>query len=421
MSAHARLSGSSAARWIACPGSVALCAAVPERPSGEAAEEGTMAHSLGEQILSGTAWTKSTFSRKMEKEHGHGLVGASWKYVDHGKNKVGTTTPEMLEAVQVYVNHVRGLGGEVHVEMSVSLARLVRDGMWGTADAVNDCGDTLHVTDYKHGRGVPVRLAPDDFPGWFDLSVDCRPVNAQLLYYAAGALDHFDWRHQNVGLHVVQPRCPEVDPVQSIVLPAAAVRDWATHTLWRAAHAADAPGAPLAVGDHCRFCPALASCPAQLAEARSLARTDFLELPASPPVPNDSDTLARILRAAPMIDAWLRACEAAAEDELRAGRRVPGFKLVAKRSNRQWPTENAAALARMVNKSAGRLLANPNGSDMYAKKLKSPAQLEKEIGSGGREIVDRVAVKPDAGLTVAAESDRREAASVATTDFKELT
>ena len=43
-----KLRPSASSRWIACPGSVKLCAQVPFRPSGEAAQRGTAIHALAE-------------------------------------------------------------------------------------------------------------------------------------------------------------------------------------------------------------------------------------------------------------------------------------------------------------------------------------------------------------------------------------
>ena len=50
MTAHAKLGASSAARWLACPPSVALSATMPDTASSYAAE-GTLAHALGELAL----------------------------------------------------------------------------------------------------------------------------------------------------------------------------------------------------------------------------------------------------------------------------------------------------------------------------------------------------------------------------------
>ena len=50
---HSRVvGGSTAKRVIACPGSVALCAAMPPKPSSKYADEGTLLHNVMDVILS---------------------------------------------------------------------------------------------------------------------------------------------------------------------------------------------------------------------------------------------------------------------------------------------------------------------------------------------------------------------------------
>jgi hypothetical protein len=51
--AHATLSPSSAVRWMACPGSVALTAGMPDHGSDHAAE-GTVAHEVAQRCLQGS-------------------------------------------------------------------------------------------------------------------------------------------------------------------------------------------------------------------------------------------------------------------------------------------------------------------------------------------------------------------------------
>ncbi len=400
---HSELSGSGAYRWIRCPGSIALSKAAGRGGSSAAGREGTMAHAVSHHILATGKKPKTT---------------KPFVFMDH-EDEITDMTPtsEMIEYIMIYVDHIRehGKTGDVHLEQHLSLERLVKKGMFGTADAIVDKKGTrtLVVCDFKYGF-TPVHISEDD-PD--DLLLGLKP-NEQLMYYAAGALDMFDWRHDQVILEIVQPRCMEVEPVQSILISAAYVRWWAENTLWQAAHAATTENATLVPGDHCRFCLALNICPAARQKVQSLAVQDFGELVADIPVPDDGDHLAEVLRWSGLIDAWLRSCEEAALAELQNGRTIPGFKLVKKRANRVWPTDVPKKLADMLNdhlpkgkmfRSTDRLMQDP--------KLKSPAQLEEIID---RDVIDQVAIRPDNGVTLARESDKRRAIEPVN-DFEKLT
>lgn len=393
MSKHAELSGSSAHRWIRCHGSIALLRTIPRSPSGPAARQGTMAHAFGEQILDYHIQTG-------EGERGlraRFKPTASFKYVDHDERCVGEIDQEMIDHVMTYVNYMMTYDRrKIHLEVHVDLKNLVRPNMWGTSDAVVNDTDMLVVADFKYGF-TPVRVFTEE-----------HGPNEQLLYYAAGALDLFKWKHKTVRLVIAQPRCPEVEPIQTYELTAGEVRQWAETTLLEAAHAVDYPGAKLVAGEHCRFCDAQAVCPKIQEETNKLAMTDFsLSEPATPQVPEKPVDLARVLKAAPMIDSWLRACEEAAFNALQSGQKVPGFKLVRKKSNRAWPTEDVAKLAKLLKLRPAQLLKS---------EVMSPAQLEKVFG---KELVARVATKPEGGLTVAAESDKRAAVDTAG-DFADI-
>ena len=106
MTDHAKLSASGAHRWIACPGSVKAEEGIPEQTS-SFAEEGTLAHSVAEAILT------------------------------------GKTAPEFdfLEPVQQYVDYVRLVshGNELFVETCVDFSPWAPDG-FGTADAIRRPG-----------------------------------------------------------------------------------------------------------------------------------------------------------------------------------------------------------------------------------------------------------------------------------------
>lgn len=86
MTTHARLSPSSAARWMSCPGSVELTKDMPDTSS-SFADEGTDAHELAAKCLE-TGKPASEF------------VGLTM-----GKGNL--VTDEMAEHVQSYVDYVR--------------------------------------------------------------------------------------------------------------------------------------------------------------------------------------------------------------------------------------------------------------------------------------------------------------------------
>jgi hypothetical protein len=90
--AHARFAPSAAHRWVNCPGSVRLCEPIPNK-STPAADEGTAAHQMAERCLN-----------------------KGWDAADHytvdntipvRKGVEIRVTEEMIEGVQVYLDHVR--------------------------------------------------------------------------------------------------------------------------------------------------------------------------------------------------------------------------------------------------------------------------------------------------------------------------
>lgn len=391
MSGHRHLSGSSAHRWIKCPGSIRLNKQIgrDETQSG-AAREGTIAHAFAAEAL-----LYFIAKGKLPKRYKPNM-----QIVIDGNREV--LKPEMHEHVDIYIQQaiVRSKLGQPYVEKKLSLSNLVRDNMEGTADYLVDGARTLFVTDFKYGY-TPVRIEHNG------------EINAQLMYYAAGALDLFEWKHKEAVLEIVQPRSMEVDTIQEVIMPAEQIKDWATNTLWEAAHKTDEPDAPLVPGDHCRFCNAQSICPALREQVQLLAGDDFqsLQTPTSQavlPLPEEPEKIAKILQWAPMIDSWLRSAEEQAQTLLERAIPVPGFKLVKKRANRQWPTDDIIKLAKLLKTKPNKLIETS---------IKSPAQMEKLIG---KAAVNALAIKPDTGLTVAAESDRRPAVESPESDFKEL-
>ena len=98
--AHARLSASGAARWMACPASVNFEAQFPDSSS-VFAREGTAAHHMAEECLLNMQEPEDWRGKEIEVEGDVFVVGQ-----------------EMIDAVQTYVNHVeQTVDGNVFYEV----------------------------------------------------------------------------------------------------------------------------------------------------------------------------------------------------------------------------------------------------------------------------------------------------------------
>jgi hypothetical protein len=158
---HALLSPSAAGRWLHCTPAPRLEAELPESTS-EYAEEGRLAHSVCELLARKkfTIMKPSAYTRDLKKLKGNAL----WQ-------------DEMLTTAAAFVEHLleRHMAFEhkpyIVFEVKVDITDFVPEA-FGTCDCVMIGGDELIITDYKHGKGVPV--SPQE--------------NPQMMLYALGAL-----------------------------------------------------------------------------------------------------------------------------------------------------------------------------------------------------------------------------------------
>lgn len=377
--AHSILGASSSHRWLSCPGSVRLSKGIP-RTSSTYADEGTAAHELAEMCLRNGANT--------------GAFIGSMITVNETAYEV---TEEMAEAVQLYLDTVRtdlkdaGKGAELMVEHRFNLDWLY-DGMFGTNDAlVAQPFGLLQVYDFKYGAGVAVDV------------VD----NPQLMYYALGAAKGD--AYEEIELIIIQPRANHPDgAVRRVRMWPAELFRWAEEVLLPGAEATENEDAPLATGSHCRFCPALAVCPAQKERAMSVAKAAFSKT--QPPAPEalSITELKKIIDAADMVEAWMSACRSHLKHLLESGTVTAdqaGYKIVAGRSTRKWADETeAVAVMEML------------GIEPYEQKIKSPAQAEKMAKKGAFDSV----ITTIRGTQMVPLSDKREAIPMIANAFEEV-
>jgi len=350
---HSPIGASGMHRWSRCPGAVRLCEGLPEAKSAYA-EEGTRAHELAARQLSGQPALAAV------------------------------EDADLLEAVSVYTRWVGAerQGGELHIEVRFDLGA-VHPGLFGTADCVIWRPDDkrLIVADYKHGAGVPVEVEN----------------NPQLRYYALGALLNLRYPAATVAMVVIQPRCPHPDgAIRVEVVDVVDLLDFASE-LKAFAVATETPDAPLVPGEHCRWCPAAAVCPALADRTQALAKIEF-----APALSYDPVALARALDARAVVRAWLEALDQFAYAEAEAGRCPPGYKLVEKRATRKWINETTALEALHPFFATRDMMFEPRA-------LLSPARMEKVMPKSARPVLDGLVTKESAGHALVPDTDKRPA------------
>ena len=396
MTKHALISASASAKWIACPGSIALSQGKPDNSS-EAARWGTACHEL-------SAWCLDT-GVDAEAFRGRVIDVEGEKYEVDSK---------MIDCAQVYIDIVNGFvettGGQLLVEQKVDYSAVVGvPDSFGTADAIILAGKTIYVIDLKTGqRGVDAK------------------GNTQLKLYGLGALEEFGLVEdfEDVVLVIVQPPKSKEPSVSEVTVEELQTFGrYAAKSAQQAAALIDVTDideiAPhLRAGDHCHayYCKARSTCPKLRGQVSEAVFEDLDALEAesvasgcSTPaaVPSDAEHLAGLLAQCDLIEGWCKEIRAAAFDHAMSGEDLPGFKLVQGRAGaRAWTDEEAAEAAL----KAMRLKQD----EMYSQKLQSPTQIEKILKDSPRRwnkvlpLIGKAEGKP----TLVPASDKREAIRV---------
>jgi hypothetical protein len=378
---HATLGASSAYRWMSCPGSVSLSKDIPRKETAYS-KEGTAAHALSETAFAANLHPSNWLGEEIE-----GVV----------------VTQDMVIAVEVYVDFLKGLAvfeNQLMLEHRFDLSKLNPPApMFGTSDCV--CylpGERkLIVADYKHGAGVPVEVED----------------NPQLKYYALGALLALDEKHRvdEIEMVIVQPRAPHKDgPIRRWSCSLTDLLDFSSELI-ESAHKAVSPTADLNPGKHCRFCPAQPMCPSLHEETKALAKVEFSDKPLLDPRLLSADEVGYILERADLIEDWVRSIRQHVQSELESGKNIPGWKLVPKRALRSWVNEG-----KVLDWAKTTQLEE---DELFDKKLKSPAALEKVVGK--KNLPTELFASVSSGYTLAPASDPRPAVTnVASDEFSAL-
>ena len=379
MSDHALLSPSSAHRWLNCPLAPRLEATLPEKPS-EYAQEGTVAHSVCE----------ITAKKKFKK-----VKAAEYNRVIKRLKSNAAWDDEMLHTAELYVEHLTeramAFANEPYIafEVKVDVSDYVPEA-FGRCDCVMFGADTLIITDYKHGKGVPV--SPDE--------------NPQLMLYALGALKLykplFGEALKKVEVYIDQPRR---DSYEGWGCDINELLAWGESIKPKAQMAYMGFGEYHA-GSWCQFCRANGICKAQ-AEQETGAFDDFAAAVGNPNAILTPAEMGEVLQRGETLVAWYETIKAKALESLLNGEKIPGYKVVEGRSSRCW-TDQDKALDKLQESGIDRAI-------IYDSVPKSLAQLEKVLGVAKfKELVGEYVTKPMGKPTLAPENDsRREFNSVA--------
>lgn len=351
--------GSTAKRVIACPASVKLVQQMPPSPETDHAARGTLLHNVMAELLE--------FDKTPEQ-----MLGATYKDQILTEELLDEKVIPALKALDEIDPDKRM---EYMVESRVGFGDFL-PGVFGSTDLLGRLGNRAVVLDWKFGDGVLV-----DATG-----------NPQLLFYAAAAMR--------------TPACKWVfegaDEVELIIVQPPAIRRWVTNkarianfelTLLRAVTEANRPNPLMQTGDHCRWCAAKPICPQMTGQVDRVLRQQLASLPA--------EQIAMQLQQAEVIESYIRDLRALAFQMLENGQPVPGYKLVAKRGTRHWVSEE-----RILKWAAGKDLPFEAITET---KIKSPAQLEKELKKRSIELPNELVTTVSSGSTLAEESDPRPA------------
>lgn len=383
---HARLSPSAAARWINCPGSVALSELCPPPGSSDYADEGTLAHLIAENkvLLASDEITQTFYDKRLENAlKSQYYCGEMEEATDYYRDRV----------MEIYCEGLKkDSAAELMVEQRFDLGLWIPE-CFGTSDAVVIAGDTIEVIDLKYGKGVKV-----DAVG-----------NPQLRLYGLGAAALYSGVYdlEKVRMTIIQPR---LDHVSTEELSMVELFDWAKKTVKPAAKAALGKNAPTACGDWCRWCPAKATCRTRAEKQLDLARYEFQKPPLLQP-----DEIGEILREAEELQKWAADVQAYALEQALAGEHYDGWKLVEGRSVRKYADELKVADTLRANGWEDALI--------YERKLLGLTAMEKLVGKKKlTETLGELIVKPAGKPVLVPASDKRpeiNAVASAKEDFKD--
>ena len=359
-SLHSILAPSSAERWLSCPASIRVEAALGGTVQSTSfyAEEGTSAHALGEIEVSAAFNLIPPSQAK--------LLRSIWR---ESATAAGFDVDEIAYHIEGYVQFIREQASIYPMSQVRAEQRLDTGvpGCWGTSDVVIVSPKHVGIVDLKYGSGYKVSALG----------------NPQLRLYALGALATYGdvlGDTEIVRATVYQPRMDNVSTEELNTEELLAWRSWVL------------PIAESALGDRatfgpsdaaCRWCHASGQCRAQMEWS---TRRDF---EVAPDLLSPAE-LSEALEELPRVKAWAAAVEVAALDRAYDKRQpIPGWKVVLSGGQRS-VKDSVAAITRLLSLGFSE-------EQVSEKKLKGIGDLEKllktlpKVGRGYAKLEDGLA------------------------------
>lgn len=379
MSKHAILSPSAASRWMACTPSARLEQEFPNTSSSYA-DEGTLAHAVGECILRQLAG----FITSAEAE--------TIMAVHMNNQYYNKELHDYAEGYAYYVwNQCKPGKTELFIETRLDMTEWIEDG-FGTADALIIGDGILIFDDYKHGKGVPVYA----------------PENKQLMIYSLGAYQMFKeiFHIDRIQMNIYQPR---IDNISTWEISVAELLEWAENELKPKAALAYAGEGDFSPGKNCLFCRAKSTCRALHDYNMELAKLEFK----NPDLLTDEE-VSQVMERSDMFGKWIDAvCGYALATAISGEKQWSGWKVVEGRSNRKYSSEVIVATK----------LEAAGHKDIYKPLALLPmGEMEKRLTKPVfAELVEPLLIKPSGAPTLVKDSDKRQPYSVAASEFQVIT
>jgi hypothetical protein len=331
MGQHAILSPSGAEKWLHCTLSARLEDSIPDKGSDYAAE-GTLAHAVAELKL------RKAFLEPMgPKDFDKALNKLKkTKIYENGElRKSDDYWQEILDCTDVYLDYINKVAISyssrpyVAAEQKLDISNYAAE-CFGTGDCIIIGGETLHIIDYKHGKGVVVDAEE----------------NPQMMLYALGAIERYSMFYsiKNVVMTIIQPRA-QGDSIKEWSATRDKLLDWGVFTVRPKAQMAFNNEGDFCPGTWCKdhFCRARETCRARTGVNTALEDFKGVNAPSlkesgkapMPPLLSDVE-VGEVLKRAETLKAWVTDLENYALASILLGKEIPGWKAVEGVSRRRF-------------------------------------------------------------------------------------